>query len=118
MGKKEYGKVFNPGTLPGREMSALKVIYFSRSNTWGYAIVQTINSCLPDGSPQFDIQSFKIYTVLNKLEKNGYILRSPGVTGGGNNVQFCSITKKGKDFVEGSLIYERRLENIGPVLDC
>ncbi len=74
----------------------------SKEDIHGYGIMKKLNEFFnfEDSKCEINVNSSKIYPILSKMEKNGFIVGEWKVNENNKRVKFYSITEEGKLFLE------------------
>ena len=74
----------------------------SKEDIHGYGIMKRLNDFFnfEDSKCEININSSKIYPILSKMEKNGFIVGEWKINENNKRVKFYSITKEGEMFLQ------------------
>ena len=93
--KKVFKNFFN-GILPG-----LVLWIISKEDIHGYGIMKKLNELFnfENSNYKINVNSSKIYPILSRMEKNGFIVGEWIVNENNKRVKFYSITSEGQEFL-------------------
>ena len=92
---KKVFKNFYNGILP-----SLILWIISKEDIHGYGIMKKLNNLFNFDQYTVNVNSSKIYPILSRLEKNGFIAGEWKINESNKSVKFYSITDEGNEFLK------------------
>lgn len=92
---KKVFKNFYNGILP-----SLILWIISKEDIHGYGIMKKLNDLFNFDQYTVNVNSSKIYPILSRLEKNGFIAGEWKINESNKSVKFYSITDEGNEFLK------------------
>ena len=92
---KKVFKNFYNGILP-----SLILWIISKEDIHGYGIMKKLNDLFNFDQYTVNVNSSKIYPILSRLEKNGFIAGEWKINESNKSVKFHSITDEGNEFLK------------------
>lgn len=92
---KKVFKNFYNGIFP-----SLILWIISKEDIHGYGIMKKLNDLFSFDQYKVNVNSSKVYPILSRLEKNGFIVGEWKINENNKSVKFYSITDEGRDFLK------------------
>lgn len=92
---KKVFKNFYNGIFP-----SLILWIISKEDIHGYGIMKKLNDLFTFDQYKVNVNSSKVYPILSRLEKNGFIVGEWKINENNKRVKFYSITEEGRDFLK------------------
>lgn len=92
---KKVFKNFYNGILP-----SLILWIISKEDIHGYGIMKKLNGLFSFEHYKVNVNSSKIYPILSRLEKNGFVVGEWKINENNKSVKFYSITDEGNEFLK------------------
>lgn len=92
---KKVFKNFYNGIFP-----SLILWIISKEDIHGYGIMKKLNDLFTFDQYKVNVNSSKVYPILSRLEKNGFIVGEWKINENNKRVKFYSITEEGMNFLK------------------